>query len=84
VLFYGCLCETATAPIVKRSETKFHTLFDTSSDAIMMLDEESFVDCNQAALTMFGLQSLEELHQYPPADLSPATQACGTDVQDVS
>jgi len=65
--------------VIARSETKFHTLFDTSADGILMLDETGFFDCNQAALTLFGLQSQEELRQYHPADLSPATQACGID-----
>jgi len=65
--------------IIKRSETKFRTLFDTSANAILMLNEKGFFDCNQAALEMFGLQSQDELRHYRPVDLSPATQACGTD-----
>jgi len=68
-----------TETIVKRSEIKFRTLFDTSADAILMLNEKGFFDCNQAALEMFGLQSQDELRHYRPVDLSPATQACGTD-----
>ena len=64
---------------IRRSETKFRTLFDASADAILMLDEKGFFNCNQTALKMFGLQSQEELRQYHPSDLSPATQACGTD-----
>lgn len=61
-----------------RSETKFRTLFDTTADAVLMLDEKGFFDCNQAALSLFGLPSQEALRQYHPADLSPPMQLCGT------
>ena len=61
------------------AETKFHTLFNTMGDAVMMLDERGFLECNPAALDLFGLNSQENLRQYHPADLSPPTQACGTD-----
>lgn len=62
-----------------RSESKFRTLFDTSRDAVMMLDENGFFDGNQAALNLFGLKSRDELRYYHPVDLSPVTQECGTD-----
>ena len=65
--------------ILLASETKFRTLFDGSSDAILMLDEKGFFDSNQAALNLFGLNSQEQLRQYHPADLSPPKQACGND-----
>jgi len=68
-----------TEETLARSEAKFRTLFDSTGDAILMLDTKRFFDCNQAALDLFGLQSHEELRTYHPADLSPATQACGTD-----
>jgi len=71
----GKLIENSLA----RSETKFRTLFDSTNDAILMLDEKGFFDCNQAALDLFGLQSGEEISTYHPADLSPPIQACGTD-----
>ncbi len=62
-----------------RSETKFRTLFDTTADAVLMLDENGFFDGNKAALKLFGLKSIEELSNYQPADLSPPIQPCGTD-----
>jgi diguanylate cyclase (GGDEF)-like protein/PAS domain S-box-containing protein len=65
--------------ILLTSETKFRTLFESSSDAILMLDEKGFFDSNQAALNLFGLNSQEQLRQYHPADLSPPKQACGND-----
>ncbi|MGZ5059354.1 MAG: EAL domain-containing protein [Methylobacter sp.] len=64
---------------VRRSETKFRTLYDMTGDAIMLLDEKGFFDCNQATLTIFGCRTAEEFYSKHPADLSPPTQPCGND-----
>lgn len=61
------------------SETRMRTLFESTCDAVMMLDENGFFDCNQATLLMFGCASKEILISKRPADLSPLKQACGTD-----
>jgi diguanylate cyclase (GGDEF)-like protein/PAS domain S-box-containing protein len=61
------------------SEMKFHALFDTTTDAVMLLDENGFFECNQAALDMFECQSVEEFCTFNPAEISPATQPCGGD-----
>jgi len=50
--FYRAQYEAAEA--LRRSETKFRTLYDTTRDAVMLLDGKGFFDCNQATLTMFG------------------------------
>jgi len=62
-----------------RSETKFHTLYDSNSDAVMLLDEKGFFDCNKATLAIFGCVDREEFCSKHPADLSPLQQPCGTD-----
>ena len=62
-----------------RSETKFRTLYDSSGDAVMLLDEKGFFDCNKATLSLFGFATLEEFSSQHPADLSPPQQPCGTD-----
>ncbi|MCF7964860.1 MAG: EAL domain-containing protein [Methylobacter tundripaludum] len=64
---------------VRRSETKFHTLYDMTGDAIMLLDEKGLFDCNKSALTVFGCATPGEFYSKYPADLSPPEQACGTD-----
>jgi PAS domain S-box-containing protein len=64
---------------LRRSEMKFHTLYDSTSDAVMLLDEKGFFDCNKATLPMFGCASLEEFCSKHHADLSPPKQPCGTD-----
>ena len=61
------------------SEAKYRSLFDSTSDAVMLLTEkDGFFDCNKATLRMFGCSSREEFCQLTPADLSPVTQPDGT------
>ncbi|MCX7111935.1 MAG: PAS domain S-box protein, partial [Proteobacteria bacterium] len=64
---------------MRQSETKFRTLYDSNSDAIMLLDGNEYIDCNQATLALFGVATAEEFFTYHPADLSPPMQPCGTD-----
>ncbi len=64
---------------LKCSETKFRTLYDSNSDAVMLLSRKGFFDCNKAALKMFGCATLEEFCLKHPADLSPNQQPDGTD-----
>lgn len=60
-------------------EDKYRKLFETSRDAIMLLDDYSFFDCNPAALQMFGYSTKEEFCTKHPSDISPPTQPDGTD-----
>jgi PAS domain S-box-containing protein len=62
-----------------RSETKFRTLYDSTSDAVMLLDERGFFDCNKAALTIFGCATDDEFCSKHPTDLSPPHQLGGAD-----
>ena len=62
-----------------RSETKFRTLYDSTSDAVMLLNEKGFLDCNDATLRIFGCTDKADFRTRHPADLSPAEQPCGTD-----
>src|SRR5205823_1157594 len=50
-----------------------------SSDALMLLDQSGFRDCNRAALIMFLVPTVEEFRKYTPADFSPAAQPGGGD-----
>ena len=75
--FYRAQYESAEA--LRRSETKFHTLYDSTRDAVMLLDTKGFFDCNPATLAMFGCASREEFCSKHPADVSPPMQPDGTD-----
>jgi diguanylate cyclase (GGDEF)-like protein/PAS domain S-box-containing protein len=61
------------------SEKKFRTLYDLTSEAVMLLDDRGFFDCNAAALEMFECTTMDEFCTLHPADLSPPTQPCGSD-----
>jgi len=56
------------------SQEKYETSFEASMDALMLLDEKSFLDCNTEALRLFGFNSVEEFKRNHPADLSPNLQ----------
>ena len=62
-----------------RSEMKFRTLYESNPDAVMLYDDHHFLDCNQAALDLFGCASKGEFCKLHPADLSPVTQTCGNE-----
>jgi len=61
------------------SEEKYRTVFEASSDAIMLLDDNGFIDCNDQALKMFGLTNKEEFIGIHPSELSPPNQPDGED-----
>jgi PAS domain S-box-containing protein len=64
---------------LKESEDKFHTLFDYTSEAVMLINENRFVDCNNATLNLFGCATQAEFCSMRPADLSPPEQPSDTD-----
>ena len=57
--------------------SRFHSLFDSSKSAVMVLDQGGFFDCNQAALDLFGFESKEEFTRCHPGEISPEVQPCG-------
>jgi len=60
-----------------RSETKFHTLYASTSEAAMLVDDHGFFDCNEATLRIFGCATEEEFYSKHPGDFSPPEQPCG-------
>ena len=70
--------ELQQAEALQRLEAeKYRNLFESSSDAIMMLTLDGFTDCNAATLSMFNVESKEAFVQSHPADLSPEQQPDG-------
>jgi PAS domain S-box-containing protein len=81
----GELAERRQAEVaLHRSETKFRTLYDSTTDAVMLLDQNGFFDCNQATLAIFGCATREEFASKHPADVSPPTQPDGADSRTVA
>ena len=55
---------------IKNSEAKFRSLYDSTSDAVILFDHTGYLDCNDAALKMFGIDSVETFQRMPIGDLS--------------
>ena len=62
---------------LRLSEERLRAIYECSNDAIMLLSEKGFIDCNPAALEMFGYESKEEFIRLHPADISPPIQPDG-------
>ncbi|MCP5046950.1 MAG: PAS domain S-box protein [bacterium] len=63
---------------LRASEEKYRILFESSMGAILILDPiKGYVDCNPAALKLFGISSKAGLLKLSPADVSPEFQADG-------
>ncbi|MDK1021853.1 MAG: PAS domain S-box protein, partial [Candidatus Hydrogenedentes bacterium] len=63
---------------LRESERKFRTLFEKSSDAILVFDGERLIDCNEAAVGMLDCESKEALLATPLLDFAPEFQPDGT------
>jgi PAS domain S-box-containing protein len=61
----------------EREQTKFQTLFETNTDAIVILDRERFLECNPATLELFRLPTPTAFLVSRPEDLGVATQPDG-------
>ena len=68
--------EERSKEMLQNSENKYRVLFEDSAEANWLMDEKGFLDCNSAALQMFGYPAgVPMLH---PADISPENQPDGT------
>ncbi|MBE0646078.1 MAG: PAS domain S-box protein [Bacteroidetes bacterium] len=58
-------------------EDQFRTVFESSHDAIFLLTEEGFFDCNPRALEIFSIPARDVMTHIHPADISPPRQPDG-------
>jgi PAS domain S-box-containing protein len=65
-----------TSDILRAQEARYRTLFDGAGDALFLLQNERFIECNVAALTMFRA-TREQLLGATPVDFSPPVQPDG-------
>ena len=65
------------------SEAKYRTLFESNSCAVLIHDDQQVLDCNPAALSVFGYKR-EQLIGRHPGTLSPPTQPGGQNAMELA
>lgn len=65
---------------------KYKKLFDVSADALSIIDLETgrFIECNQAAIEMHGVENENNFLNLKPSDLSPKCQPCGRSSEEMA
>ncbi len=61
----------------EESEKRFMDLLYSSNDAILIIDQETFVDCNHATVKMLKYKNKDKLLMTHPSKLSPPLQPDG-------
>ena len=62
---------------LRESEERFMKVLYASRDAILLIRDNTFIDCNEATARMLGYCSRDEFLQTHPSELSPANQPDG-------
>lgn len=66
-------------------ERKYRAIFESIHDAIFVINREgTFLECNDQAVALFGLERKEDLLQRNPTDFSPITQPDGQSSKEAS
>lgn len=66
-----------TEETLRQSEKKYRDLFEKSEDAILILHNGKFIDCNQSTVKMLRYNNKTELLNTHPSELSPEKQPDG-------
>ncbi len=65
--------------LLEEKNKTFTTIYEKATDAILLLRNEKFIDCNEATIKMLGYKSKEEFLNTHPSKLSPPQQPDGRD-----
>lgn len=62
---------------LRENETKYKELFNDANDAIWLLDEDIFIECNKRAIELFDCRNSKDIIGYSPLDFSLVKQPDG-------
>jgi diguanylate cyclase (GGDEF)-like protein/PAS domain S-box-containing protein len=62
---------------LRENETRYRMLFNSMDAAVLILRDATCIECNSAALKLFGLSKPDELIGKTPMDFAPAIQPNG-------
>jgi PAS domain S-box-containing protein len=68
----------AAESALAESEARFRGAFEGTQDALLLMTQDGFFDCNRRALELFGFAHKSELLRLQPADISPSRQPDGS------
>ena len=63
----------------KKNDDKYRILFEKAKDAILIIENKKFIDCNQTAVDMLGYKNKTQVLFTHPSEISPVTQPDGKD-----
>ena len=67
---------------LETEKQKYQTLFESNSDAVVILDDKGFTDCNPATLSLFGMDSVATFLGNSISQLGTPLQAHGMSAHD--
>jgi len=67
---------------LKASEDRYRALFESANDAILIVNGDRFVDCNNTSAKMFGCEHCDEIVGKSPWEFSPVLQPDGQPSKD--
>jgi diguanylate cyclase (GGDEF)-like protein/PAS domain S-box-containing protein len=70
------LRKTSPSQLLSGNEELYRSLFEAANDAILLMDNTGFIDCNKKALELFGCQK-KQITGKNPFQLSPKFQPDG-------
>jgi PAS domain S-box-containing protein len=68
---------TRTKEMLRENEVRYRVLFESAYDAIFLMKDDRFVDCNARTLELFGCER-EQILNHSPVEFSPQTQRDGS------
>ncbi len=66
-----------TEKALLKSEERFLNIMHASNDVVFLIDGQTFIDCNEAAVLLFKYYNCGEFIMVHPSELSPPTQPDG-------